>query len=410
MFHAPSLLRQCHRQLGLHIPEAYTSTYSCMWRLFKKHFLAYNGQRRLLHFTGTAGKYKSPTKTLVSSVLGELREMDPNVKSLYEGLLEGNRASLAKAITLVESVHPTHREQAQVLLTKILHHQRKQQKHALKDSTFRIGLTGPPGAGKSTFIESFGKFLTDQGHHVAVLAVDPSSSTTGGSLLGDKTRMPELSRDEKAYIRPSPACGSLGGVTRTTNEAVVLCEGGGYNMILIETVGVGQSEFVVADMVDLFCLIIPPAGGDELQAIKKGIIEVADIVVINKSDGDLVPAARRIKAEYTSALKFMRRRYKDWRPQVCRVSSITKEGLPDVYTKMNSFKDTMVKSGEFATKRQKQLKVWMWNHLQQDVMNRFRSSPYVQQKLPELEELVMRGVITPGFAADLLLKAFDKQS
>ncbi|NXD40574.1 MMAA protein, partial [Copsychus sechellarum] len=179
-----------------------------------------------------------------------------------------------------------------------------------------LGLSGPPGAGKSTFIEYFGKMLTERKHKVAVLAVDPSSSTSGGSLLGDKTRMTELSRDMNAYIRPSPTSGTLGGVTRTTNEAILLCEGGGYDVVLVETVGVGQSEFAVADMVDMFILLLPPAGGDELQGIKRGIIEMADLVAINKADGDLVVPARRIQAEYVSAMKLLRKRSKVWRPKV----------------------------------------------------------------------------------------------
>ncbi|NWX01117.1 MMAA protein, partial [Caloenas nicobarica] len=179
-----------------------------------------------------------------------------------------------------------------------------------------VGLSGPPGAGKSTFIECLGKMLTERKHKVSVLAVDPSSSTSGGSLLGDKTRMTELSRDTSAYIRPSPTRGTLGGVTRTTNEAILLCEGGGYDVVLVETVGVGQSEFAVADMVDMFILLLPPASGDELQGIKRGIIEMADLVAINKADGDLVVPARRIQAEYISAMKLLRKRSKVWRPKV----------------------------------------------------------------------------------------------
>ncbi|KAI8507660.1 hypothetical protein Bbelb_150400, partial [Branchiostoma belcheri] len=239
----------------------------------------------------------------------------PAVQRLFQGLKEGHRASLAESITLVESVHRRKRAAAEALLQLVLEHLQQKRVKWKKPSAFRIGLTGPPGAGKSTFIEAFGKFLTDSGHKVAVLAVDPSSSTTGGSLLGDKTRMPELSRDMNAYIRPSPTSGTLGGVNRRTNEAIVLCEGAGYDVILVETVGVGQSEFVVADMVDMFVLLVPPAGGDELQGLKKGIVEVADLVIVNKADGDLLPAARRIQAEYTSALKLIRPRSHVWRPR-----------------------------------------------------------------------------------------------
>ncbi|CAO2611275.1 Methylmalonic aciduria type A protein, mitochondrial [Lemmus lemmus] len=244
------------------------------------------------------------------------------VDKLYMGLVGRQRACLAEAITLVESTHARKKELAQALLQRVLTHHREQERlNQGKPLTFRVGLSGPPGAGKSTFIEYFGKMLTERGHRLSVLAVDPSSCTSGGSLLGDKTRMIELSRDMNAYIRPSPTSGTLGGVTRTTNEAILLCEGGGYDIILIETVGVGQSEFAVADMVDMFVLLLPPAGGDELQGIKRGIIEMADLVVITKSDGDLVVPARRIQAEYVSALKLLRRRSGVWRPKVCLRSS-----------------------------------------------------------------------------------------
>ncbi|XP_039731968.1 methylmalonic aciduria type A protein, mitochondrial isoform X2 [Pteropus medius] len=238
------------------------------------------------------------------------------VDKLYIGLIQGQRARLAEAITLIESTHSRKKELAQVLLQKVLvYHREQEQLNKGQPRAFRVGLSGPPGAGKSTFIEYFGKMLTERGHKLSVLAVDPSSCTSGGSLLGDKTRMTELSRDMNAYIRPSPTRGTLGGVTRTTNEAILLCEGGGYDIILIETVGVGQSEFAVADMVDMFVLLLPPAGGDELQGIKRGIIEMADLVAITKSDGDLIVPARRIQAEYVSALKLLRRRSKVWKPK-----------------------------------------------------------------------------------------------
>ncbi|XP_026158245.1 methylmalonic aciduria type A protein, mitochondrial isoform X2 [Mastacembelus armatus] len=244
---------------------------------------------------------------------------------LYEGLVGGQRASLAESITLVETQHPRKKELAQVLLQRVLAYRREQEsRNGEKPVAFRVGLSGPPGAGKSSFIEVVGKMLTGRGHKVSVLAVDPSSCTTGGSLMGDKTRMTELSRDMNAFIRPSPTSGTLGGVTRTTNEAIVLCEGAGYDIVLVETVGVGQSEFAVADMVDMFVLLIPPAGGDELQGIKRGIIERADLVVVTKSDGDLVVPARRIQTEYTSALKLLRRQSKSWNPK-CRDKKQEKE-------------------------------------------------------------------------------------
>ncbi|XP_061131019.1 methylmalonic aciduria type A protein, mitochondrial isoform X2 [Syngnathus typhle] len=249
------------------------------------------------------------------------------LNKLYTGLIGGQRASLAESITLVETQHPRKKELAQVLLQRVLAYKGEQEScNGGKPVAFRVGLSGPPGAGKSTFIEVVGKMLTGRGHKVSVLAVDPSSCTTGGSLMGDKTRMTELSRDMNAFIRPSPTSGTLGGVTRTTNEAVVLCEGAGYDIVLVETVGVGQSEFAVADMVDMFVLLIPPAGGDELQGIKRGIIERADLVIVTKSDGDLVVPARRIQAEYTSAMKLLRRQSKSWNPKILQIDAAISQG------------------------------------------------------------------------------------
>ncbi|XP_019782098.1 methylmalonic aciduria type A protein, mitochondrial isoform X1 [Sagmatias obliquidens] len=332
------------------------------------------------------------------------------VDELYTGLIQGQRACLAEAITLIESTHNRKKELAQVLLQKVLVRHREQEKlNKGKPLAFRVGLSGPPGAGKSTFIEYFGKMLTERGHKLSVLAVDPSSCTSGGSLLGDKTRMTELSRDMNAYIRPSPTRGTLGGVTRTTNEAILLCEGGGYDIILIETVGVGQSEFAVADMVDMFVLLLPPAGGDELQGIKRGIIEMADLVAITKSDGDLVVPARRIQAEYVSALKLLRRRSGVWRPKVIRISARSGEGITEMWDTMKEFQDVMLASGELTAKRQKQQKVWMWNLIRENVVEHFRTHPTVREQIPLLEKRVLSGALSPGLAADLLLKAFKSR-
>ncbi|KAM9748890.1 methylmalonic aciduria type A protein, mitochondrial isoform 1-T4 [Dama dama] len=332
------------------------------------------------------------------------------VDKLYAGLIQGQRACLAEAITLVESTHSRKKELAQVLLQKVLAHHREQEKlNKGKPLAFRVGLSGPPGAGKSTFIEYFGKMLTERGHKLSVLAVDPSSCTSGGSLLGDKTRMTELSRDMNAYIRPSPTRGTLGGVTRTTNEAILLCEGGGYDIILVETVGVGQSEFAVTDMVDMFILLLPPAGGDELQGIKRGIVEMADLVAITKSDGDLIVPARRIQAEYVSALKLLRRRSGVWKPKVIRISARSGEGITEMWDKMKEFREVMLVSGELAAKRQKQQKVWMWSLIQENVVEHFRTHPAVREQIPLLEERVLSGGLSPGLAADLLLKAFKSR-
>lgn len=329
---------------------------------------------------------------------------------LYTGLVQGQRACLAEAITLIESTHNRKKELAQVLLQKVLlYHQEQEQRNQGKPLAFRVGLSGPPGAGKSTFIEYFGKMLTERGHKLSVLAVDPSSCTSGGSLLGDKTRMTELSRDMNAYIRPSPTSGTLGGVTRTTNEAILLCEGGGYDIILVETVGVGQSEFAVANMVDMFVLLLPPAGGDELQGIKRGIVEVADMVAVTKSDGDLVVAARRIQTEYVSALKLLPKRSSVWRPQVIRISARTGEGITEMWDKMKEFWDVMLSSGELTAKRKAQQKVWMWSLIQENVLEHFRSHPMVRGQIPLMEQKVLSGALSPGLAADLLLKAFKSR-
>ncbi len=272
--------------------------------------------------------------------------------------------------------------------------------------SFRLGLSGPPGAGKSTFIESLGKSLTGMGHRVAVLAVDPSSGATGGSLLGDKTRMPELTRDPRAFIRPSPSGGHLGGVARTTNESVLLCECAGYDVVVVETVGVGQSEYLVADMVDMFCLLIPPAGGDELQGIKRGIVEHCDLVVVNKCDGDLVPAARRIKAEYTSALKYMRQRSKRWRPRVKMASALTGEGMEEVWSQMGSFREAMAEGGEAERRRAEQRKRWMWSYLNHRLIRMLVAHPAIKGRTREVEEEVMAFRTSPGNAADELIRVF----
>lgn len=332
---------------------------------------------------------------------------DKYVDTLYEGLKRGNRACLASSITLVESVHPVKRTLAQKLLTLVLRDAKENYiKFGQKSLSFRIGISGPPGAGKSTFIESFGKYLTSQNNRIAVLAVDPSSSTTGGSLLGDKTRMTELTRDINAYIRPSPTGGFLGGVTRSTSESVFLCECSGYNIVFVETVGVGQSEYQVADMVDMFVLLIPPAGGDELQGIKRGIVELADLIVINKADGDLLPAARKIQAEYTSALKFSRKKSKIWKPRVMAISSRTQAGIPELWKEMNDFWEEMLEAKEIEVRRRQQRLKSMWSHIESHLLETFKKNPNVKKSVSEVEQLAADGVLTPGLASDKLIDIF----
>uniref|UniRef100_A0A1X7V1D0 AAA+ ATPase domain-containing protein n=1 Tax=Amphimedon queenslandica TaxID=400682 RepID=A0A1X7V1D0_AMPQE len=331
-------------------------------------------------------------------------------RELLAGVLEGSRAHLARAITLIETKHPGKHQQAQWLLTSLLSHRNKLKKSNKLRDTFRIGFSGSPGAGKSTLIETLGKSLTGLDHRVAVLAVDPSSSRTGGSILGDKTRMPKLSSDPNAFIRPSPSGGTLGGVTRNTQEAILLCEGAGYDVIIVETVGVGQSETVVADMVDMFVLLVPPAAGDELQGLKKGIVELADLVLVTKADGDLLPAARRIQTEYSSALRLVRRALNyPWKPRVLRVSSFTNEGVNEAWETMTEYKETLLEKDLFNEKRMLQQKTWLWYHIQWQLMERFHSDPVVNDHLKDQEESVMAGRLTPGTAADNLIKFFIKQ-
>ncbi|KFM72415.1 Methylmalonic aciduria type A-like protein, mitochondrial, partial [Stegodyphus mimosarum] len=331
------------------------------------------------------------------------------ITSLLEGLRHGDRSALACAITLVESQNQQKVAAAQYLLSLVLKDARKRYSFlGQKALSFRVGLTGPPGAGKSTFIETLGKLLTSKGYKVAVLAVDPSSSTTGGSLLGDKTRMPELSRDHNAFVRASPTSGCLGGVTRSTNEAIALCECAGYDIIIVETVGVGQSEFHVSYMVDMFVMIVSPAGGDELQGLKKGIVELVDLIVVNKSDGDLVPSARLIQTEYVSALKFVRQRFRSWRPIVLRVSSRTKEGIENLWEEMLDFQETLLESGELELNRKNQYNKWLWTHVEHNLLNAFKKHPNVKSLIKDMEIKVQEGIVTPGQASDILLEAFLK--
>ncbi|CAK8688427.1 unnamed protein product [Clavelina lepadiformis] len=346
------------------------------------------------------------------------------VQRLYQGLCSSDRASLAESITLVESGNSTKKHMGQTLLQSVMSQMKSSPRESnltkffeenvteKKDTrtelrTMRIGITGPPGAGKSTFIENFGIYLTKKlGLKVAVLAVDPSSNRTGGSLLGDKTRMSQLSVEPMAYVRPSPSQGELGGVARNTMEALLLCEGAGYDVMIIETVGVGQSEVAVADMTDMFVLLIPPAGGDELQGLKRGIIENCDFVLVNKADGDLLPAARKIQTEYTSALKFIPRKHEEWRTRVRRVSSLNGDGIDDLWLLMIDFYSALLASGKFESMRMQQRKIWMWHHIHSDILQRFKKNLSVTEKLHSLTKLVENGDVTPGVASDILLDNF----
>lgn len=309
-------------------------------------------------------------------------------------IVAGDRRAMAKAITLVESTRADHQEQAQRLLEELLPH---------TGTAARVGITGVPGVGKSTFIEAFGLYLTGIGKRVAVLAVDPSSARSGGSILGDKTRMAQLAADPGAFIRPSPSAGSLGGVARRTREAMLVCEAAGYDVVLVETVGVGQSEVAVASMVDFFLVLMLPGAGDELQGIKKGILELADALAVNKADGDNTGLATRAVAEYRSALRLFRHSSHSWSPPVVAISALEKRGMDEVWEMIGRHAEEQVASGERRERRRHQQTGWFWAMLEDGLKQRFLERPDVKRLLPSLEAEVGRGTLTPTEAARRLL-------
>ena len=320
--------------------------------------------------------------------------------TLAAGVLAGSRRALAKAITLVESTRPDHGERALGLLDALLPHAGR---------SIRVGITGVPGVGKSTFIEVLGMQLIAQGHRVAVLAVDPSSARSGGSILGDKTRMERLSLREEAFIRPTPAAGALGGVAGKTREAMLLCEAAGFDVIIVETVGVGQSETAVAGMTDVFVLLQLPNAGDELQALKKGIVELADIVVVNKSDLDPV-AAELAAGQMKSALALLRPASKSWQPQVLTLSAARNQGVDGFWRVVENYRHALQASGEFEAKRHHQVLYWMWALIDSGLSRRFRNHPEVKTALPELAAAVEAGTTTPAAAAKRLLALFENRN
>ncbi len=309
----------------------------------------------------------------------------------------GDRRALARAITLVESTRADHREQAEALLKALV---------AESGESIRIGISGAPGVGKSSFIETFGLHLIEAGHRVAVLAVDPSSKVSGGSILGDKTRMEELTRREAAFIRPSPAGTSLGGVARRTREAMLLCESAGFDVVVIETVGVAQSETAVADMTDLFLLLLAPAAGDELQGMKKGIVEIADIVVVNKADGDLLDAARHAAADYRNAVQMIRQSSPNWRVPVMTCSALTGAGVGEVWERIEAYRTVMTESGDFAARRADQAGTWMWTEIEESLLAILKAEPGAARRIAGREREVAAGRGAPGAAATELLERF----
>jgi LAO/AO transport system kinase len=314
-----------------------------------------------------------------------------------ERLMAGDRAVLARAITLVESTREDHRREAETLVERVL---------PASGKSIRLGISGSPGVGKSTFIEAFGQKIIADGHRVAVLAVDPSSRRTGGSILGDKTRMEELSRAPQAFIRPSPSGGTLGGVARRTREAIVLCEAAGFDVIIVETVGVGQSETTVADMVDLFCLLLAPAAGDELQGIKKGIVELADLLVVNKADGALLQTAQRTVADYRAALRLIRPISASWTPDVIAASAREGDGLDQVWETIKRHQDLLTASGEKQTRRGEQAQAALWADLGDRLLQALRHKPEIAKRIPGIEADVRSGALMPMTGARLLLELF----
>lgn len=320
------------------------------------------------------------------------------LQTLAGQIREGNIRAIGKGITLIESKKPEHSQKALQLLDILLPY---------TGNSFRIGITGVPGVGKSTFIESFGGCLTEKGHRVAVLAVDPSSQITGGSILGDKTRMEELSRNPDAFIRPSPAGDTLGGVARRTRETMLLCEAAGYDIVIVETVGVGQSETTVASMVDFFMLLQLATAGDELQGIKKGVMELADAVIINKADIDKQKTALA-RQQYQNALHILRPKSRNWTVPVLTVSALRHEGVPAVWDMLESFRSIMRQTGEFEENRRGQSVDWMWALLMEDLKTMFLNHKEVKGFFPQIQEAVSTGITTPSAASRRLLKLFKR--
>jgi len=316
-----------------------------------------------------------------------------------QGVLDRNRLMLARTITLIESSLAAHQEMARNIIDSLLPYTGK---------AVRLGITGVPGAGKSTFIESFGTMLTGKGHRVAVLAIDPSSSKSGGSILADKTRMEKLSVDPDAFIRPSPSGGTLGGVARKTRESMLICEAAGFDVIIVETVGVGQSETTVASMVDFFLVLMISGAGDELQGIKKGVLELADALAINKADGDNIPRAKLAQKDYEIAMHLLTPASPNWSPPVLTCSAKTTDGLEDVWNTILKHRNIFNASGELDTKRREQAIEWMWFLVREGLQDWFFNNPKIQELLPDVRYNVERGIKAPTVAASELLGFLDK--
>ncbi len=329
-----------------------------------------------------------------------LPEIPDTMNYYINGIREKNRRILSKAITLIESSLPEDQKAAGELLEALLPH---------TGNAVRLGITGVPGVGKSTFVEAFGMYLLGQGLSLAVLAIDPSSSRTGGSIMADKTRMEKLSAESNAFIRPSPSGGTLGGVARKTREAMLVCEAAGFDVIVVETVGVGQSETTVASMVDFFLVLMLAGAGDELQGIKKGVLELADAVVINKADQDNVKKAERARKEYENALHILRPASPVWSPPVMTCSAVEANGIAQIWSTVTSHRKKLIASGEIEKRRKKQAVEWMWSLVDEGLKYRFYKDRRVQKELPEITQDVNNGKMTPTSAANRLLFFLDNK-
>ena len=338
--------------------------------------------------------------TLSVEHIQQFRKLQPSAEELVEGILAGNITALSRAITLVESTNSTHLAKANNIINECLPH---------ANQSVRIGITGVPGVGKSTFIEAFGKHLTSLGKKVAVLAVDPSSTISHGSILGDKTRMEELVKDPNAFIRPSASGETLGGVARKTRETITLCEAAGFDTIIIETVGVGQSETAVHSMVDFFLLLKIAGAGDELQGIKRGIMEMADAIIINKADGDNIKKAQFAKVEFNRALHLFPAKKSGWTPKTATCSAITSEGIPEVWNTITEFINLTQTNSYFFQKRKEQNQFWMLETINDQLKSHFYSNTAIQQLLESTKKAVQNDEISPFAAATILLETYFKK-
>jgi LAO/AO transport system kinase len=320
----------------------------------------------------------------------------PDVPALARKLRAGDRATLARAITLIESKRADHQREAHRLVQELL---------ADTGKAVRVGITGTPGVGKSMTIDALGTYLTGRGHRVAVLAVDPSSTRTGGSILGDKTRMARLANDANAFIRPSPSAGTLGGVAAKTRETMLICEGAGFDVILVETVGIGQSETAVADMTDFFLVLMLPGGGDELQGIKKGVVEIADMIAVNKADGDNIKRAKAAAGEYRAALHILTPRSPNWMPPVITYSALTGDGIAELWQQVQAHRRQLSVVGEFAERRREQQVKWMWAMLEDRFRLHLTTDAKLKARLPAIEKAVADGTLSPALAVDEIATA-----